>query len=419
MMRRILFIAPRFHTNQAHAVRALLRSRKDVVFLARRIRSKEDHDDLAPVVLGEGYISASLRGLADVKTHNKLFSYPPALRLIRTAREFQPDITVIREQGGYSSLSMLLMRALGFKCVLHTQRPICNPPDDEGRTPLTRVLQFISSPLMRYEITPLLGLTEAEGLQDRGLEAVSMETDGSREESGTTDASSGFEPYRVLIRGTRSRHRGRTVFHVPFVVEQPWPKEEWPEEGPVRILTVAEFRERKRVLELVEATAHLLAGGRDVRLTIIGNAGDERKVRYRDMVLERIESLGIEGATEVRMDLSHKETLMEYRHHDIFILPSDDEPAAYSPLEAMASGLPVICSKGNGTHEYIINAKGGLVFAERDFEGMLRYLESLVEDTGLRRGLGNNGKEFARARLRPDVHCQLLEGVHRVISADQ
>ncbi len=412
-MRKVMFIAPRFHTNQAHAVRALLRSGTEVAFLVRRIRSKEYHHDLEPEVLGEGLISSSVRGIADVKTHNKLFSYPSAPRLIRRARRFKPDIAVIREQGGYSSLAMLIMKALGFRCVLHTQRPICNPPDDEGRTPLTKLLQRISSPMVRYELTPLLGLEELARVEDHGLAPAVQHL------SADAEAQEGINPYKVMLKGERSRHPGRAVFHVPFVVEQPWTKEVWTEDGPTRILTVAEFRERKRIMELLETLALLKSRGKDVHLTLVSNSGSERKQRYQERVMARIEEPDLTGAVDVRTDLDHEEMLKEYRHHDIFILPSDGEPAAYSPLEAMAAGLPVICSKGNGTYEYVLHAGGGMVFQERDFEGMRFCLESLVDDTRLRREMGLRGMEFALSSMDPDGIPGRLEAIHRMIATDQ
>ena len=57
---------------------------------------------------------------------------------------------------------------------------------------------------------------------------------------------------------------------------------------------------------------------------------------------------------------------MSTRRTTSSFLPSSDEPAAVSHLEAMSHSLPVICSDSNGTRCYIRQGENGYVFRTGD-----------------------------------------------------
>ena len=59
----------------------------------------------------------------------------------------------------------------------------------------------------------------------------------------------------------------------------------------------------------------------------------------------------------------------------LFVLASRDEPAAVSPLEAMAHSLPVVCSDSNGTRGYIRHGVNGFVFATDDHDDLVACLD--------------------------------------------
>ena len=69
---------------------------------------------------------------------------------------------------------------------------------------------------------------------------------------------------------------------------------------------------------------------------------------------------------EIKTNLEHQEVLREYAKHDLFVLPSSNEPLAYSPLEAMGAGLPVICSDTNGFRWYVEEGENGYIFKSGD-----------------------------------------------------
>jgi colanic acid/amylovoran biosynthesis glycosyltransferase len=81
---------------------------------------------------------------------------------------------------------------------------------------------------------------------------------------------------------------------------------------------------------------------------------------------------------------------------DAFVLPSAGlgEAAPVSVMEAMAIGLPVVCSIIGGTADMITDGVDGLLIAQKDVAGLAQAFEKLARDLTLRQRLG----QAARAR---------------------
>ncbi|WP_315113920.1 glycosyltransferase family 4 protein [Clostridium intestinale] len=66
---------------------------------------------------------------------------------------------------------------------------------------------------------------------------------------------------------------------------------------------------------------------------------------------------------------------------DIFIFPSLQEGLPVSLMEAMAAGLPVICSKVRGNIDLIKNDKGGYLVEPHNIKGFAEKLEKLTKNS--------------------------------------
>ena len=74
---------------------------------------------------------------------------------------------------------------------------------------------------------------------------------------------------------------------------------------------------------------------------------------------------------------------------DVFVFMSHQEGLPVALMEAMACGLPAICSKIRGNTDLIEDGKNGL-FAKNDPEDVSQKIEKLVKDPELRRKLSAN-----------------------------
>jgi glycosyltransferase involved in cell wall biosynthesis len=79
-----------------------------------------------------------------------------------------------------------------------------------------------------------------------------------------------------------------------------------------------------------------------------------------------------------------------YQAHDLFVLPSVDEPFAISPLEAMNFGLPVIITDSNGARGCVRDGVTGFVVPSDDQDALTEKISLLLADTALLQTMGSN-----------------------------
>ena len=92
---------------------------------------------------------------------------------------------------------------------------------------------------------------------------------------------------------------------------------------------------------------------------------------------------------------------------DIYVHPSLREGLSVSTMEAMASGLPVICGDIRGNRDLIQNDVGGLLFAPADAQQLSESLQTLLADPDRRTEMTAHNRmavqAFSRARVLSDL----------------
>lgn len=136
--------------------------------------------------------------------------------------------------------------------------------------------------------------------------------------------------------------------------------------------TVGKMRPEKAHVDLVAATAALRAQGLDVGCVIVGDGVE------RPRIVEEIERQGLSGfvvlAGETRDVRPHLAQM------DIFALTSTSvETFSNAALEAMACGVPVVCSRVGGMEE-LIGHGGGFSYTPGDVHELTAILARLLCD---------------------------------------
>lgn len=91
---------------------------------------------------------------------------------------------------------------------------------------------------------------------------------------------------------------------------------------------------------------------------------------------------------------------------DLFVLPSRGGLAIN---HAMASGVPVLVSKGDGTEaDLIIENKTGFLFEEGDYETMADLIQKLVSEPNLRKYVAINGAKHVRENFTVKKMCDVF-----------
>lgn len=88
-----------------------------------------------------------------------------------------------------------------------------------------------------------------------------------------------------------------------------------------------------------------------------------------------------------------------YRRAQIFVMPSYYETFSISVVEAMAFGLPVVATGTGGLPEVVLDGVTGILVPPGDSVALSEALIQLLQDAGLRRRLGNAGRERALAEF--------------------
>jgi glycosyltransferase involved in cell wall biosynthesis len=108
-----------------------------------------------------------------------------------------------------------------------------------------------------------------------------------------------------------------------------------------------------------------------------------------------------------------------YASADIFVFPSKTDTFGNAVLEAMSSGLPVVVTNVLGPKDFVEHGATGFI-AESD-EEFVAYHERLKKDTGLRKKMGANAREYALSQSWDHVfESQVIEKYRNVLAeADQ
>jgi glycosyltransferase involved in cell wall biosynthesis len=84
---------------------------------------------------------------------------------------------------------------------------------------------------------------------------------------------------------------------------------------------------------------------------------------------------------------------------DIFVLPSLTEAMPTAPLEAMASGKPVIGTKVGGIPMQIQDGKSGFLIDSEDERQLAERIKHLIDNPSKAKGMGAYGRKLAEEKF--------------------
>jgi glycosyltransferase EpsD len=143
------------------------------------------------------------------------------------------------------------------------------------------------------------------------------------------------------------------------------------------MLSVGELSKRKNQEVIIKAIAKL--NNTDIQYLICGEGS---LVEY----LKRLAAtLGIEKQVQL---LGFRRDIAEIcQACDSFVFPSLQEGLPVALMEAMAGGMPVVCSDIRGNTDLIQNGKGGIMVKPNDVEGFANAIGKLIQNKELQRAM--------------------------------
>jgi glycosyltransferase involved in cell wall biosynthesis len=155
---------------------------------------------------------------------------------------------------------------------------------------------------------------------------------------------------------------------------------------------------------LIQAVDQLLREGRDLDLVIIGDG--QEQPRLQDL----IDQLG--RGDRIRL-LGYRADLKDlYQAMDVFALGSLREGLPNVLLEAMALEVPVVATRIAGIPRLIDDGANGLLVNPGSVAEMSDALGRLLADAGLRRRLGQAGRETIQTRYSFAVRMERIRALY-------
>lgn len=370
---RILFTAPRFHTNQVPIAKGLVEKGHEVRFFVAFEGAIEDHTYCQPLVLKPSrYTVREKRRLSKTKSESDAESiigghFIPDFSFLKTAfTSFMPDIVICREKTNLTLCVHALCQENGIPCILYDQAPFY---------PLLPERRFKAETTEERALWDRLRIKAERALIPDLVRIASLRRIYGFPETRITPVL-----YRRLPKSLSASTPSPNSHFIPFVAEQ-HPEtagRSYRKEGICHFLCVGKFREYKN-LKLVPDAANQLKRDGSWRITLIGQVSNRDERQYYEEVCRIIFQYGLDDYIQIKKNVPHWQIGEEYLKHDVFILPSKEEMASVAVLEAMSYGLPVISTDHNGTASYVTDSEAGFVFPTEDAQALAEQMERMMK----------------------------------------
>jgi glycosyltransferase involved in cell wall biosynthesis len=158
---------------------------------------------------------------------------------------------------------------------------------------------------------------------------------------------------------------------------------------------------------LLPAVADLIAAGRDINVVLIGKprqGGDTEQLTRR---------LGLEPHIRWYHDLEQERIVDLYAESTLAVVPSLYEGFGLPAVEAMACGIPLVCSDGGALAEVVGDA--ARVVPAGNISALTAALADLLDNVAAREELGQRGRSRAQSEFSWQVCAQRLTAYYQSV----
>lgn len=369
---RVMYIAPRFHTNQIDIIKGWIKHGDEVCFVSHYRGKTEDYTYLEPIVIGYSklfllfykfYTKILFPQKANAGDVKLKLGFPPIGKLEKVIKEFQPDIVILREKSVYSMCAYHYCRKNNIKAILYNQSPVW---EDEIKNDLPH--RVVNAMCPEKRMTPVLG------------------------------------------KQTQDKVKESNACYIPFVMEPrySWQGKKYEEARAIKIFSVGKYEERKNHKLLLQAIEEI-SKEFSVQLVIAGECSTEFHKKYFQELVNIIEEKNMGGIVTLFQNLNRIQMEEQYKKADLFIIPSTKEPASISQLEAMAYSLPVICADKNGTACYVEEGVNGYLFRDNDMQSLKERISGLLGEPDKIKTMGRESYRLVLEKYQFEQYYQNIQ----------
>jgi glycosyltransferase involved in cell wall biosynthesis len=355
----VLFVAPRYHTNQNYLVKGIIDRGFNVKFASYFSfghGANEHHAHLTPDIIKCSNLNSAIQKIIN-KNLEREHILPSTKYIYNYITQIDPDLVIVRDPKKLRSLVFLVLcLLLQKKVILYNQNDVYG-----NRGIWKESLEWIAGDLF-------------------GLPIFSPRK-GSPEQNS---------------RSTRNYH------YIPFAIEPDDHEKEYLINGGMSILAVGKMQPRKRFEDVVAALERLDDSSIDVsslRLKIVGKSWDDE---YESWLRDQISRSALSDQISILKDVEYGDMGQQYRKADLFVFPARDEDCGFSHLEAMAHGVPCLVSERIGNGDYVTDEECGYEFETGSPSSLARQIARFAENPSLISSLGRKAKQVVAKKHDPE-----------------
>jgi glycosyltransferase involved in cell wall biosynthesis len=146
----------------------------------------------------------------------------------------------------------------------------------------------------------------------------------------------------------------------------------------------------KKVNIIIEACNQL-----NLPLTVVGNGPEYQKLRK------------IAGPHITFVTNATDKQVTDYLASAEAFLFAAEEDFGVTPVEALASGTPVIAFKGGGALDYLVHGKNGVFFNEQSIDSLVAAIEDFLQYSFDSKAVADSAKQFGNDRFRQEIQKTL------------
>jgi glycosyltransferase involved in cell wall biosynthesis len=180
--------------------------------------------------------------------------------------------------------------------------------------------------------------------------------------------------------------------------------------SPLQLLCVGAVIPRKGYTVLIEALSHIAHD--DWQLAIVG--ATDHDPRHATEVREAIMRSGLRSRITLTGAVPDRELQRYYARADLFVMPSLFEGYGMVLTEAVARGLPIVCTTGGASAETVA-AAGAIKVPPGDAVALADALERMLADNSLRLRLAEESWNLGRSLPRWEDCAKTIAGVLKSI----
>jgi len=178
------------------------------------------------------------------------------------------------------------------------------------------------------------------------------------------------------------------------------------EDGTRLVLAVGRLAARKGFGTLIRGFAKLQDKVPKSRLVIVGRG------HLKGRLQRQASRLGVGGKVAIESGMPFESLAALFRSADLVVYPSFYEGQGLIPLEAMASGTPVV-TVDDGPLPEMVDSSVGSLFSMGDIESMSDSIASELNNDSKRREKGESGRERVIESFTYDGNAESFESVYK------